>query len=267
MKVELTEAEKSSPYYKYFIRETKNAPLEKYEQLLKGPSDPGIMLKAQDLNNLFDSGYLPGEFGYCRMKDGSIAVANLTDMPGVTPEMFDWWFAWHGLDPMRYKIWDPDDHYFCRSRNIEQAKNENLTMKERYWNTVHDVIEDATGSEDIGGKSKKSKISIPFRNPADIGFDKKKLASFDGTIVCAANETSPNIMCHFARRTENGCELRTRFWLGYCVRDSHPVKCKMPPARVIPLSLAKGLLAHNLKEFTNLAAILPEVYAEFKDQF
>jgi uncharacterized protein YprB with RNaseH-like and TPR domain len=33
------------------------------------------------------------------------------------------------------------------------------------------------------------------------------------------------------------------------------------------LEPVKALLHHNIKEFTNLAAILPEVYAEFHDEF
>ena len=35
----------------------------------------------------------------------------------------------------------------------------------------------------------------------------------------------------------------------------------------MPDAAAFTLLAHNAKEFTNLAAILPEVYAEFHDKF
>ena len=69
---------------------------------------------------LFDDGYLPGEFGMYALPDGGTMIANLTDMPGVTPEMFDWWFAWHGLDSFRYTIWDKDDHYYCQSLSVEQ---------------------------------------------------------------------------------------------------------------------------------------------------
>ena len=35
-------------------------------------------------------------------------------MPGVTSEMLDWWFPWHSVgSDLRYKIWDPEDHYFA----------------------------------------------------------------------------------------------------------------------------------------------------------
>ena len=37
--------------------------------------------------------------------------------------------------------------------------------------------------------------------------------------------------------------------------------------RPVIWELAEGLLLHNVKEYRHLAEILPEVYAEFKDNF
>ena len=31
-------------------------------------------------------------------------------MPGVTPQMWEWWFGWHGSDSRRYKLWHPRAH-------------------------------------------------------------------------------------------------------------------------------------------------------------
>jgi hypothetical protein len=116
----------------------------------------------------------------------------------------------------------------------------------------------------VGGGPQR--IFINFRNPADIGFDPEKLKTFKGTIVCAGNEKSPTIMVHFLRPVEGGCELRSRFWLGYHVIDGKPVKF-LPDGCRIPLDGVKNLLMHNIKEFTHLASILPEVYAEFHEEF
>ena len=41
----------------------------------------------------------------------------------------------------------------------------------------------------------------------------------------------------------------------------------IPDGIKIPLNIAKGLYAHNIKEFSNLKAILPEVYKENKGAF
>jgi hypothetical protein len=141
MSVPVSEDEKLSPLYKYFEMEMTNEKPELYEMVEKNPLTAENALKIQDMDLLFESGYLMGEFGFCRMADGTATVANLTPMPGVTVEMFDWWFAWHGLEPLRYKIWDKDDHYYCKTRNVEQARDKSLSMKERYWYTVHDIKE------------------------------------------------------------------------------------------------------------------------------
>ena len=255
--VPITDEEKASPLYKYFTRPMVDAPAEKYAKA-EQPMDPADALSPFEMNKLFDPGYLPGEIGYCNLPDGGGTLANLTPMPGVTPEMFDFWFAWHGCQPMRYKIWNPDQHYYCLTRNLDRALDTSLTLKERYWNTTHDVKEDVgMGPEDI---------VINFRYPVDIGFDEQRYKNFKGTIVCAGNAESPTIMVHFVRPTDDGVELRTRFWMGYSVIDGKP-KCIIPPGHKMPLQPVKALLTHNMKEFTNLAAILPEVYAEFHDDF
>ena len=45
------------------------------------------------------------ENGCGRLSDGGLRVSVRTDMPGVTPAMWEWWFGWHGSDARRYKLW------------------------------------------------------------------------------------------------------------------------------------------------------------------
>ena len=91
-------------YYKYYNAPMAPADPQKYAKVLAGPIDPAKALPFQDRNRLFEPGYLEEELGYCVMPDGTGYLANLTQMPGVTAEMFDWWFAWHGLNDRRYTI-------------------------------------------------------------------------------------------------------------------------------------------------------------------
>ena len=74
-------------------------------------------------------------------------------------------------------------------------------------------------------------------------------------------------MVHFFRPTPTGCELRTRFFFGYKCENGKMVKALPEGMKFPTLAPVKALLHHNIKEFTNLAAILPEVYAEFYDDF
>ena len=56
----------------------------------------------------------------------------------------------------------------------------------------------------------------------------------------------------------------SRFWIGFRMENGEIVKA-IPDGVKIPEIVPKGLFAHNIKEFTNLAAILPEVYQSQKD--
>ena len=255
--VPITEADKLSPLYKYYTRPMVDAAPEVYASVQE-PVDPSLGTPPSELNKMFDEGYLPLERGFCQLPDGGAMLANLTPMPGVTPEMFDFWFAWHGCGPLRYTIWNHDQHYSAVTRNMDKAMDKSLSLKERYWDTFHDV------DEDVG--MGREKILINFRNPVDIGFDPEKLKAFKGTIVCAGNEQSPTIMLHFLRPTADGCELRTRFWMGYHIVNGKPEKM-IPDGVKFPLEPVKALLTHNMKEFTHLATILPEIYNEFAPDF
>jgi len=259
MPVPVTDNEKLSPLYKFFEMEMTLPAPERYE-CAKAPMPPEYAQPVQEMNRLFDDGYLPGRSGYAQMPDGTVALSNFTDMPGVTIEMFDWWFAWHGLEPLRYKMWNHDEHYSVTTSEPEKALNASLPMRERYWDSIHHVKESMYPEGPI------LDIAINFRNPADIGFSPEKLKNFDGTIVCAGNEHVPVIMCHFLRPVPGGSELHTRFWMGYCVKGGAPVKA-IPDGALFPLEDAKDLMRHNVKEFTHLAALLPMVYAEFRDAF
>jgi hypothetical protein len=44
----------------------------------------------------------------------AIHVNIVTEMPGVTPAMVDWWFGWHSDSPERYKFWHPRAHVHVR---------------------------------------------------------------------------------------------------------------------------------------------------------
>lgn len=254
--VPVTEEDKKKSYYKYFLEEMAPVPPEVYAQAEAARLTPEQVLPVREVNRLFEAGYLPGERGYCALPDGSAYMANLLYMPGVTAEMFDWWFAWHSLDTLRYKIWDREDHLFCQTRSPEQARNPALSYRERYWNTLCDI------TEAFGAAPKD--VVVPFIPPEKMGFDPERLSTFPGTIVAMAAEDNRTISCHFVRPVEGGVELRTRFWFGWHLRDGRPARFD---DAVLPEQLPRSLLLHNIKEFTNLARLLPRIFPEERDNF
>ena len=276
--VPVTEEEKKLSYYKYFERPMAKVDPERIKIVDEGPMDSSKFLTIFEINELLKPGRLACEFGYAVFEDGTGTLANNIKMPGVTPQMFDWWFAWHGLEPLRYKIWDPEDHYASISQNPEKNKEASLSMKERYWNTTH-YTEENVGALPPGFVATKEvlvpKVPIRFIPPVDFGFDPELLKDFDGTIVCGGGINDGIVMCHMLRRGEDGdYELRTRFWFGWNIVDKKPVLNLPVPtegaskeAKGFPLPLIKMLLKHNLKEFSNLAKLLPDIYPEEKDNF
>ena len=67
---------------------------------------------------------------------------------------------------------------------------------------------------------------------------------------------------HVTRAIPDGIELRSRFWIGWIIVDKEPVRVgEGLPTNVLE-ELAHRLAYHCPKEYYNLAAILPDVYAE-----
>lgn len=262
---ELTAQERALPYAKYYDLPVTPVTPAKLAILASGPIDPALALDIEDRNDLFLPGYLPCETGYCVLPNGAGYLANLTHMPNVTPEMFEWWMAWHSLEDTRYRIWDPEDHFYARQQNREKTLDASLPMRERTWGTNHVVLEDIGGGADD--------LVLEFRYPHELGYPEEKV----GTDVCAtmmcANGHGPvpgqgvaAIMTHFIRKVDCGIELRSRFWIGYGLVDGKLVKL-VPDGVSVPLEVPMGLFAHNLKEFGHLSAVLPMIYAENKDNW
>lgn len=267
-RVPVSNADKQKSYYKYFIRSMTPPPADKMNAITETSLDPADALHIRDRNDLFKPGSLPGEFGWWSMPDGTAMIANQTFFPDVTGEMFDWWFAWHPIDRLRYAIWDPEDHFDVYLKNPARALDMSKSMRERHWGSTHYVWEDVGfGSTDI--------LEINFKRPGELGYDESLLdTEHCSALVCANCHTYgtadmpdvPVVMTHFLRPVSGGSELRSRFWFGWQIIEGAPVKC-IPDGVVIPSAAPIALLRHNVIEFTNLAAILPQVYAEEKDNW
>lgn len=254
----LNEAEKTKTFAKYFDCPMVPPPQEIYDLLNKGPIDPSGALHIKDRNNLLAPGYLDCERGYCIMPDGTGFIAMLTEMPGVTMEMIEWWFVWHGLEDLRYAIWCHDDHLgiHVRPEDLERRLDKSLSLKERNWNTT-DVV-----YEDIG--TGPMLLDISFMSPEDFGFDMDQfkapntLGAISANLSISETKTPMVAFTHFVREIEGGVECRSRFWLGWQIINKEPIIVN----NEIPLELIEGLANHCPKEYANLAAILPSVYAE-----
>lgn len=265
MKVPIKPEDRLKSYYKYYEQGIVSPTPEIMEMVAKSKGTAEEAIEAADMNNFLSLERLPAGTGYYPLKAGGLLVAGNIPMPGVTADMLWWWFAWHGLEPFRYSIWDPEDHFSVaiNEEGRRRALDPNIPLKEKTWGATHTVVEAIGETPD--------EITIMFKNPTDMGLDASKIGTKEIPFLVCANGLMgpmkiPSVLVEAAMPMDGGLEFRARFWMGYQVIDGKP-KYLLPPDVVLPDDAGMGLLAHNLKEFPNLAKILPSVYAEEKDNW
>lgn len=264
--IPMTEDEKKSPVAKFYSSELAEPNPKLMDILSKGPMDSSLAIYPEDAASLLKSGYVEGETGYCNLENGAGYVAVNNQFPGCTLDMIKWWFAWHGFDSLRYKIWDPYCHYSVelQPETAKRFENSNLSIEEMITDMHHHVV------EDVGGG--KEEINISFLSPEKFGFSIDELHSagawpiggngFSNIIDKPLPKPIPAIMLHYYREVDGGIESRSRFWMGYSIVNGKP-ECLLPPGVTVPMEGVKAIAFHNVEEYSNLAVLLPKVYSEF----
>ena len=228
------------------------------------PAERGLRLT--EANRLLEPGHLPMENGYARLDDGMLHVAVLTPMPGVTGDMLDWWFAWHGEDQARYVLWHPKDHVWAAWRKPVVWSQR---WREVYVSNVSDV------DEFIG--SFLQRLSIDFQPPERYVDASRFATTRVETAVCARTVLrerglAAGHVVHLVRSTDAGIEMRSRFWLGDLDASSWGfVGRALQPLldtgalrrRAVPDHVGRDLLIHCAEEMLHLAGILPELFSRF----
>jgi hypothetical protein len=265
---ELSAEEKTRPYSKYYDMDL-SVPDPQLMALIRldKPLDPSEVLPLENINDLLDPGYLPGETGWCVRPDGTGYVAVNNKMPGVTVDMVNWWMAWHSLEDLRYKIWWPKDHFGISISDADRKKvlDPNTPPTLKFQGVTHHILENVgLGVADI---------YIRFLTPEEFGFDMSRFKAPNvGTVVAGIGRSrlvggppdAPEFvstMCHFIREIPGGIEYRTRFWRGYEIVDKKPVFA-LREGEVVPPQNPFGLARHNVEEYSRLRVLLPLIYAE-----
>lgn len=238
----------------FFNPEMAPLPAHVVTALQHGPQADRVMLELDSAATILDEGYHQTENGYANLDDGGIQVSVRTDMPGVTPPMWSWWFGWHGSDSRRYKLWHPRAHVSARWDD---------TGGDGFYVGRTSIIEEYIGSSFTYG-------GISFVEPQTMGLDPDRLA--DGIAVCA-RVGSPQLpvdmgwMIHHVRPTPEGSEMRSRFWMGgshVSVRHGNRLTdAAIRPVVARQLPAARDTMVHCAQEMSHLAGILPAVYAAF----
>lgn len=184
--------------------------------------------------------------------------------------MYGWWFWWHSVESARYTLWYPYNHVSVRTLNPELLEKPDVPHEQRYIGSTHHV------DEYIGPDLLR--VAIRFVEPAELGFDVRRFAGA-GIVGHACARVSIRgtgvesvTMVHLARKTADGIEQRSRYWIGHDPTLRTPLGA-LPLDRVAAMPALKRKLAgarvgyeqllHDQIEFTHLGTFLPELYREF----
>lgn len=245
-------ADDAQPYARFMRPRVETPQPHVPEAIARGPVPTADIPPRSALGDeLARPGYSPIETGFGRTARGEVWVACLTDMPGVDPEMWDWWFAWHSHEGARYKLWHPEAHAYASVRGTTSYVD-----------------------EAIGGKM--DQLAITFVEPREFGIDD---AEIDGFVACgrvgsAFLPANVGMVAHAVRRTPTGSEMRSRFYLNVPgARSVDPIAVLqafrrglvLPGSPIFPTRFGAELLRHCGEEMNHLAQFLPELYAEFGD--
>ena len=258
------DADFDTPFARFFDPDMAPVASHVVSALDEGPQAPKLLTPLDSVGALLE-GDEPTENGYALCRDGSVRIAVHTVMPGVTPEMWDWWFGWHGSDSRRYKLWHPRAHLYVQWADSGEADRRG---RARYVGRTSFV------DEYLG--STLALATIRFVAPAELGFDESKLDPVRQTVICARVGSSQHpveigYLVHHVRTTDAGAEMRSRFWIG----GTHiEARAQGAPVRKAVAAVgrrlftptetnARELLVHCAKEMAHLAARLAEIYGEF----
>jgi hypothetical protein len=251
----------TSPYARFFRPEMDPLSDHVCRALMVGAIAPELMPPVEQAKALLSGTDDLIETGFTIARDGAMRIAVLTPMPGVTPAMWDWWFAWHGSEAQRYKLWHPQAH-------VSAVWDDGRADLDHYIGRISHVVE-YIGPERLN-------LAIRFLRPSAMGLDEQVLAQTGATAICARGSIDGTPMetgwlIHHVRPVPGGCEMRSRFWLGGA--NVQPRGMPGPLGRIIGQAAARmnrlaagqarDLLVHCAQEMAHLARILPDLYAAF----
>lgn len=266
-KQKLFPEEEQMPLAKYYHDYPLYGPTPLEQQIIDGGP-----MKLEDaimpenfLDLLKPTGYDKVEMGYCMFPDGSGYVATYRlRPPHITNEMEMWFRHWRnnrsksmipGHGNLRYKIWNPADHfdhYYVNwvdgSQGVHTRESLDLGQGDRQYDTIRHQFD----VRDYGFTEEK----MEELKAAGINFNGKgSYETFDepGTHLCLS----------ITRSTPFGAETRSREWIGW-----RPVNGKLvrDEKTYCTEEYLKKVVIHTVVEWNHLNTFLPDLYEEYKDQ-
>jgi hypothetical protein len=257
---------RGTPYERYFARDVELP--DDALVAIAAPMDPerATAPDRAGLDSLLDRDSHDVETGYCEMPDRSAYAASRVLFRGATPEMLEWWFWWHAVDPVRYALWHRYTRVVVKPLDPRAARGRATDDLD-----AGDAVDGPLGPDAVP-------VTVAFLDPSDVGFDTARFAEA-GIVAHSCARVSlrwPQFeaatIVHLARAAEDGLEVRSRYWIG---RDAQfralwassaaagPTATPEPEPRMKGAEIAREQLLHTQTVFTHLSAVLADLYRDF----
>lgn len=266
---ELTPEEKMLPLARYFDKYPLLGPPPLQRYLLEsGPMDPADAVPATRwLDSLSTNFHRKVVYGYCMMSDGSGYYSEYyVTPPEVKSDMRRWFGRWinhrskgmvEGQGNLRYKLWNPVDHWDHKYVNGTDDKDGVWSME--------------TLDLGRGGKCGQGIAAVSHNiNLREYGLTAEREAELQaaGCKISAAWEEFEGPGHHLVLRMSKpspygGMESINQEWIGYYAKDGKIVR---DPETPVDETYLKNVLEHNTVEHIHLNRLLPELYADYFDK-
>jgi hypothetical protein len=244
------EADYDTPLADFFKPEMAPLPRHVAEALEHSPQAGPTLPAFDDAAELLADGYQQTENGYGLLRDGGMQVSVRTDMPGVSPAMWEWWFGWHGSESRRYKLWHPRAHV---SAQWADGGGDGSYVGRT------SLVQEYLGSA-------LSRPAIQFVEPStlDLGGLGYNEAAICARLGCSEIPVDVGWLVHHVRPTPDGAEMRSRFWMGgrhVALRSGTSLADRaLRPIAGRQLPDPRDLMVHCAQEMNHLAGFLPALY-------
>ena len=266
---ELTSEEKKLPCARFYEDYPLYKPSPLQQQILDaGPMDPKYAIKAENWLDLLQvKGYRDVIYGYCMMDDGSgFYIEYSVTPPTWRPEWRRWFSKWvntkspgmvPGQGSLRYKIWNPVDHWDHRFVNGVDDKDGIWSME------TLDLGASGDPSSGIGAVSHNIDLREYGRTE-----EKQKELEAHGCRASACYEEfegpGHHLVLRFSRPCpQGGTENINCEWIGWYPKDGKIVRDPDTPCSEEYL---KNVLIHNSVERVHLVQVLPDLYEAYHDK-
>jgi len=266
---QLSPEEKAMPLAKYYYDYPLYPPDPRLQQILDaGPMDVKDALPVENWLDLLQiHGYRDVMYGYCMLPDN---VGFYIEYSVTPPTWNGKWRRWYGnfynhysksMIPgqgnLRYKIWNPVDHWDHKFVNGEDNKD-------GVW-SIETLDLGATGDPSKGMPAVSHNIDL-----RDYGLSEERyqelLAADCRAEACWEEFDGPGH--HLVLRFSRPCPLGGREsinceWMGYYAKDGMIIRDLDTP---VDETYVRNVLIHNTMERAHLLQVLPDLYEEYKDK-